>query len=118
MKEKRNLFGQELRKLRKEAIYTQDQLAKFARISASYISQLETGGKKPTDRVITKLAGALDIPENRLLMKVDKIKMDFASTFVFTKETASDLIAKLPDKEWEDLQNYLAFLKVKSAIKD
>ena len=51
-------------------------------------------------------------------MKVDKIKMDFASTFAFTKEAASDLIAKLSDKEWDDLQSYLAFLQVKSAIKD
>ncbi len=118
MTEKQDLFGQELRKLRKKANYTQDQLAKLAGISAAYVSQLETSNKKPTDGVITKLSRALEIPENHLLMKVDKIKMDFASTFAFTKEAASDLIAKLSDKEWDDLQSYLAFLQVKSAIKD
>ena len=46
MMEQRNLFGKELKKLRKEARYTQGQLAKFAKISVSYISQLETGTKQ------------------------------------------------------------------------
>jgi transcriptional regulator with XRE-family HTH domain len=72
MADNQNIFGQELRRLRKGLKLKQAQLAKLALISAAYISQLETGEKKPTDRVIAKLCGALDIPENRLLIKIGK----------------------------------------------
>jgi len=118
MTEKRNLFGQELRKLRKEAIYTQDQLAKLAGISASYISQLETGEKKPTDRVITKLSGALDIPENRLFIKIGKLKMDLAATLAMGRKEAPEILTSLSDAQWEELLTYLAYIKVKASITD
>jgi len=116
MTEKRNLFGQELRKLRKEARYTQDQLAKLARISASYISQLETDKKKPTDRVITKLSDALNIGENQLLIKVGKLKMDLAGTLAIRRNEAPELLTKLSDEQWEELLTYLAYMKVKASI--
>ena len=57
MDEKENAFGKELRKLRREGSikYTQNELAKLAGVTASYISQLETGEKRPTLKVIHKL---------------------------------------------------------------
>jgi len=116
MTEKQNLFGQELKKLRKEARYTQDQLAKFAGISASYISQLETGNRDPTDRVITKLSGPLDIPENHLFITIGKIKMDLAGTLATERKEAPDLLINLSDEEWEELLTYLAYIKVKASI--
>ena len=118
MTEKQNLFGQELRKLRKEARYTQDQLAKFAGISASYISQLETGNKDPTDRVITKLSGPLDIPENHLLITIGKIKMDLAGTLATERKEAPEIISSLSDEQWKELLTYLAYIKVKSSMID
>lgn len=116
MTEKQNLFGQELRKLRKEARYTQDQLAKFAGISASYISQLETGNKDPTDRVITKLSGPLDIAENHLLIKIGKLKMDLAGTLAIGRNEAPELLATISDEQWKELLTYLAYIKVKSSL--
>lgn len=113
---KQTLFSQELRKLRKEARYTQDQLAKLARISASYISQLETGKKEPTDRVITKLSGPLDIPENYLLITVGKIKMDLAGTLATSRKEAPKILSALSDAQWEELLTYLAYIKVKASI--
>jgi len=116
MTEKQNLFGQELWKLRKEARYTQDQLAKLAEISPSYISQLENGKKDPTDRVITKLSDALNIEENRLLIKVGKLKMNLAGTLAIGRNDAPELLTNLSDEEWEELLTYLAYMKVKASI--
>lgn len=116
MTEKQNLFGQELKILRKKAKWTQAQLAEFARISASYISQLETGVKDPTDRVIAKLSSALDIPENRLFIKIGKLKMDLAATLARGREEAPEILTSLSDKQWEELLNYLAYIKVKESI--
>lgn len=113
---KQTPFSQELRKLRKEAKYTQVKLAQLAGISAAYISQLETGEKKPTDRVITKLSDALNIEENRLLIKVGKLKMDLAGTLAIRRNEAPDLLTNLSDEEWEELLTYLAYMKVKASI--
>lgn len=116
MTERQNRFGQELRKLRKGAKYTQDELAKRAGISSSYISQLETGDKKPTDRVITKLSGPLDVPENYLLITVGKIKMDLAGTLATERREAPEILSSLSDQEWEELLTYLAYIRVKSSL--
>ncbi len=111
-----NQFGEELKKLRKEASYTQNRLAKIASISGAYISQLETGKKKPTDRVIVKLSRALDIPENRLFIRTGKLKMDFAKTLAIGRDEAPELITTLTDEQWEELVKYLAYIKVKSTF--
>ena len=118
MTEKQNLFGQELRKLRKEAKYKQAELAKLAGVSGAYISQLETGKKKPTDRVITKLSGALDIPENRLFIKIGKLKMDLAATLAIGRKEAPKILTSLSDEQWEELLTYLAYIKVNASITD
>jgi transcriptional regulator with XRE-family HTH domain len=114
--EERSLFSTELRKVRKHAAYTQVQLASLAGISAAYISQLETGKKKPTDRVITKLSAALNIPENQFLIKIGKVKMDFVETLAITRTESSKLLAALSDEQWEELLTYLAYIKLKSSI--
>ena len=116
MTEIQNFFGQELRKLRKEAKYKQVRLAELAGISAAYISQLETGQKKPTDRVITKLSGALDIAENNLLIKIGKLKMDLVGTLAIGRKEALELLSTISDEQWKELLTYLAYIKVKSSL--
>lgn len=115
--EKWNLFGAELRRVRNDAKYTQAWLAKLAGISSAYISQLETGKKKPTDRVIRKLSDALDIPENQLLIKVGKLKMDFAETLAIGRNELPELLTALSDEQWQELLTYLAYIKIKSSIR-
>jgi transcriptional regulator with XRE-family HTH domain len=116
MVDKKNAFGKELRRLRKEAKYKQSDLAKSARISASYISQLENGKRNPTDRVITQLSGALDIPENRLLIKIGKLKMDLAATLATDRKQVNSIISSLSDEQWQEILTYLAYVKVKSSL--
>lgn len=118
MADNQNIFGQELRRIRKDVKLKQAQLAKLAGISAAYISQLETGKKKPTDRVITKLSGALDIPENRLLIKIGKMKMDLAATLATRRKEMPKILTSLNDDQLEELLTYLAYIKVKASITD
>jgi transcriptional regulator with XRE-family HTH domain len=116
MAENQNTFGQELRTIRKGLKLQQVKLAKLAVISAAYISQLETGEKKPTDRVITKLCRALDIPENRLLIKIGKMKMDLAATLSTRRQEIPKMLTSLSDDQLDELLTYLAYIKVKASI--
>ena len=118
MTKKQSPFSAELKMLRKEAGYTQEQLAKLAGISAAYISQLETGEKEPTDRVITKLCGPLEISENRLFIKIGKVKMDLAATLATNQKEASQILTALSEDQWKELLTYLAYLRVKASITD
>ena len=79
---------------------------------------LETGKKKPTDRVITKLSGPLGIPENRLFIKINKLKMDLAATLTIDREGASAILQSLPDNQWRELLAYLTYIKIKSSMID
>ena len=118
MADDQNIFGKELRVLRKGLGYTQNQLAEFAGITAAYISQLENGRKKPTDRVIAKLYGPLDIPENRLLIKIGKMKMDLATTLATRRKEVPKVLTSLTDDQLEELLTYLAYIKIKASITD
>ena len=118
MADNQNIFGKELKRLRKGLELTQGQLSTLAGISAAYVSQLENGKKQPTDRVITKLCGPLDIPENRLLIKIGKMKMDFAATLTTRRKEVPKILNSLSDDQLEELLTYLAYLKVKSCIID
>jgi XRE family transcriptional regulator of biofilm formation len=57
-----------LRKLRQERGLTQEEVAKVARVTRFYISQLETGLRKsPSLPVLKRLAKALGVPVTALL---------------------------------------------------
>ena len=51
---------EELRKKRIDCGYTQEELASIVGISRSTLSLLETGKRKPSYDIMTKLAGALN----------------------------------------------------------
>jgi len=56
-----------IRRLRKERGWSQEQFADEAGIYRTYISDLERGSRNPTVRVLEKLAGPLEIEPGRLL---------------------------------------------------
>jgi len=116
MKKPRNAFGDELRSLRQKNGYSQSKLAKLSGITAGYISQLETGAKLPTPRVIRLLSGPLDIPSNRLLSKIGMIEMDFAKTFKNNCEQLQNNCPSLLPGQIEEIANYLTYLEFKTSI--
>ena len=54
-------IGKLIKTLREKAELTQEQLAKKAGVSHSYISLLETGRRMPTIKTADKLAAALGV---------------------------------------------------------
>lgn len=69
--------GEHIRKARKDAGLTQNQLA--ARLAISYvnISQLERGERNPGVETLQRIADALDIPVGELLGTVPQPDRDF-----------------------------------------
>jgi transcriptional regulator with XRE-family HTH domain len=60
-------FGLNLRRLRKEARLSQEQLGLLASLHRTEIGLLERGARIPRIDTIIKLATALDVPPDRLL---------------------------------------------------
>ena len=60
------IFGLELKELRKQKKYSQEQLANLASINKSYISQIENGKTKVSLEIMNKLAKAFEIEIDKL----------------------------------------------------
>ncbi|MEG6615855.1 helix-turn-helix transcriptional regulator [Peptococcaceae bacterium 1198_IL3148] len=59
--------GESIRALREERGYTLQDLAKRAKLSLSYLSEIERGSKRPSLKTIDKLATALNVPKTQLI---------------------------------------------------
>ena len=118
MNEPTNDFGRELRRLRREREfkYTQVQLAALAGITASYVSQLETGDKDPTVSVIHKLSPHLGVPSNHLLRIIGMVEMDLAGTFANNRVQVKYKIPGLTEQQVEELADYLTYLEFKASV--
>ena len=64
------VFGEELRKARREARLTQEQLASEANLHPTYISLLERGKRSPSLDVFLRLCAALAISPVTLLKRI------------------------------------------------
>jgi transcriptional regulator with XRE-family HTH domain len=60
-------LGSNIRRLRKEKGWSQEQFADEAGIHRTYISDLERGSRNPTVRVLEKLASPFEVEPGRLL---------------------------------------------------
>jgi len=65
-----NAFGLVLRRLRKEAKLTQEQMGFEANLQRKFISELEMGLKSPSLETVLKVASALGIPPEDLVAQV------------------------------------------------
>ncbi len=64
-------FGQVLRRLRKQAVLTQEQLGFEAELERNYISMLERGERQPTLSTLMKLAPPLKCTASQLVALVE-----------------------------------------------
>lgn len=117
MKEPITEFGRELRKLRREGKvrYSLTQLANIAGVSASYISQLETGDKNPTPRVIRKVSRHLGVSPNHLFSKIGMVEMDLAGTLASNREQLSSIMPDISAEQLEELAIFLTYLDFREA---
>jgi transcriptional regulator with XRE-family HTH domain len=63
----RDALGDFIRRQRRLAELSQRELARLADLSDAYLSQLERGLHEPSVRVVNALAGALNLPADKLL---------------------------------------------------
>jgi transcriptional regulator with XRE-family HTH domain len=66
------MLGDEIRKARKKADLTQEELAFKAGIARNYVSLLELDQKSPTVETLTRLCDALDVRPSKLLAAVER----------------------------------------------
>lgn len=66
------MLGAELKKARKAARLTQEELAAKAGLHFTYISLLETDKKSPTLNVLFRICRALGIPARTLIGRVER----------------------------------------------
>ncbi|MFC1898817.1 helix-turn-helix domain-containing protein [Chloroflexota bacterium] len=70
-------FGRRLRELRKKADLTQRELASMVNINFTYLSKIENGTMSaPSENILIKLADALNIDREELLIAAGKIPSD------------------------------------------
>ncbi|HEX8139333.1 MAG TPA: helix-turn-helix transcriptional regulator [Pyrinomonadaceae bacterium] len=59
-------FGKNLRRLRRQKDFTQEQLAEAAEISVEFLSNIERGINAPSFETLEKLSKILDVPAKEL----------------------------------------------------
>lgn len=63
----RQRLGRNVRRLREEKGWSQEDYADRAGIHRTYVSDIERGKRNPTVTVVERLAKPLDLPPGRLL---------------------------------------------------
>lgn len=66
------MIGKELRRARKKAGLSQEQLAEEAGIHRTYVSLLERDMKSPTVDVLLRICNALEIKASDILKRIDE----------------------------------------------
>jgi transcriptional regulator with XRE-family HTH domain len=66
------LLGEALRRARKAAGISQEELAFEAQVDRTYVSQLENGHKSPTVEVLFRICQALGMAASELIAQVER----------------------------------------------
>jgi transcriptional regulator with XRE-family HTH domain len=65
----RKLVGMNVRRLREDRGWSQEQLADISGLHRTYISGIERGVRNPTVSIVQCIAGALEVPEKSLFVR-------------------------------------------------
>ncbi len=65
-------FGPILRRFRHLKDLSQDELAARLEIAPSYVSRLESGGKKPSVDMLFRIARALEVPASEIIKAMEE----------------------------------------------
>lgn len=71
MSSTKNFAGERIKMLRMQKRITQDKVSELAEITPGYLGQIERGEKNPSIKTLTKIASALDVTLDSLLVKCD-----------------------------------------------
>lgn len=87
MKEKLTiLIGKPLRKIRKQRLQSQEDLADYSKLNRKYISNLERNSQSPTLETIIKLAIALEIKPSEFIKEIEEYEANAKYLLEASKE--------------------------------
>lgn len=90
----RQLVGEVLRERRRAQDLTLRDLSAKARVSLSYISEIERGHKEPSSELLSALADALEIPLSQVLLQVSSLlELDEAAELATVAEIGANGVA-------------------------
>lgn len=119
---RQNIVGDNIRKLRTKAGFTQEDLAHKSGLSQGYINQLESGKRRFTQKSLESIAGGLAVSLEALFKgsKTTMVPQAFASTPKARKKRPDKkefltLLNSLPD---QIVEHYLTLLKMEKKIWD
>lgn len=94
-KQYRNIVGENIRKIRHEKFLTQEELALMSGLSQGYINQLESGKRNFTQKTLTVIAEALELPLSVFFKEEGEEKMIREEREPYAKKTPSTEILKV-----------------------
>lgn len=65
------MFGKTLKKLREEFGYSQEELAKKAKLHRTYVSQLERDLKSPSLKTLQKLSAIFNMETSEMVRRIE-----------------------------------------------
>lgn len=68
------LFGKAIKEFRREAGFSQEDLADKANLDRTYISLIERGQRSPTVRAVIAICDAMDLPAATLFNRLDELR--------------------------------------------
>lgn len=112
-----NTFGQYIRKIREEKYeidktFSLRQVAQRIQVEPSYLSKIERGDEKPSEKTIKNLAQELHLDENILLAMEGKISQDLQDIILKNPVIFAQLLKVLQNSP-ED-----ALLRIVQEVKD
>jgi transcriptional regulator with XRE-family HTH domain len=116
---KRNIVGDNIRRLREKAGLTQEELALKSGLSQGYINQLESGKRRYTQKSLELIADALSIPIVELFKEEEKHIPSVAERIERYKKKRPDkreFLALLRDLPEDVVEHYLTLLKLEKEI--
>ena len=110
-------MNERIKEIRKLYKLTQTDFASKLGLSQNFITQLETGSKKPSDRTISDICRIFSINEEWLRSGNGKMKLDLTKNQEIAqflndvmaeddedfKKNFVDVLARLDEKQWESL---------------
>jgi transcriptional regulator with XRE-family HTH domain len=117
---KRNIVGDNIRRLRSKTGFTQKDLALKSGLSQGYINQLESGKRKFTQKSLELIAGALSIPIIELFREEETQRAPAVAEGIERykkkrpdKKEFSALLKELPE---HIVEHYLTLLRLEREI--
>lgn len=108
-------FGSHLRGLRKSQNLTLEKVAKDIGITDGYLSMIETGQRRATNRILEGLASKYGLPLEQMRIKRDWPQLPLLAGIIEPTEDLSNLVKSLRPEEVQEVKRYIAFLRLRKA---